>query len=368
MRHSGFFQHQTPAPPLLHDNDKSTDKYESPHKWANEAPRESIAPFEIPTPYSAATAPTVVFSDWSPLTSPSRWTSPKGFLDDSAPLPPYVVPPASSWVPAWSKGQQSPPSPRPFELCDIFPKPIKSFMVPSSPTNFYTSCPRIDSPTIVDRRVEVVYSPASVKFCPPRKRLFQREGHCGGETMLDQLSPSACSPSWIDDGKRDRNIPRYSPPSAMPASPPSTRAYHPSSNSQQDDRFGSAWTVIWVDDVAFKGDAKAKKDSLTGRFKVRVKAYKSSEKCIRAFEKRYKEKPPIHYHGLAPKQIIVVSESNAVELLEYLHRGKEWLASKLIILGSTSGQLRRESRLISATVRNWDQVVGFVGRTLREAT
>mmetsp|Transcript_14094 Transcript_14094/g.13897 ORF Transcript_14094/g.13897 Transcript_14094/m.13897 type:complete len:149 (+) Transcript_14094:3-449(+) len=110
-------------------------------------------------------------------------------------------------------------------------------MVPSSPTNFYTSCPRIDSPTIVDRRVEVVYSPASVKFCPPRKRLFQREGHCGGETMLDQLSPSACSPSWIDDGKRDRNIPRYSPPSAMPASPPSTRAYHPSSNSQQDDRF-----------------------------------------------------------------------------------------------------------------------------------
>lgn len=31
---------------------------------------------------------------------------------------------------------------------------------------------------------------------------------------------------------------------------------------------GSAWTVIWVDDVAFKGDAKAKKDSLTGRFKV----------------------------------------------------------------------------------------------------
>ncbi|KAF4748595.1 hypothetical protein FOZ63_014491, partial [Perkinsus olseni] len=124
--------------------------------------------------------------------------------------------------------------------------------------------------------------------------------------------------------------------------------------------------VIWIDEVAFKSDAKAKKDGLSERFKVRVKAYKSSEKCIRAFDKRYKERPPSYGH--VQKQIIVVSEGNAEELLDYLHRGKEWLAPKLIILGPTSGQLRRRSKLVSATARNWDQLMGVVGRTLREAS
>ncbi|KAF4705578.1 hypothetical protein FOZ63_014071, partial [Perkinsus olseni] len=127
---------------------------------------------------------------------------------------------------------------------------------------------------------------------------------------------------------------------------PSSVVFGNSPNTRQDDHHrmcilfaqtvqsitgSTAWTVIWIDEVAFKSDAKAKKDGLSERFKVRVKAYKSSEKCIRAFDKRYKERPPSYGH--VQKQIIVVSEGNAEELLDYLHRGKEWLAPKLIILG-----------------------------------
>ncbi|EER03482.1 conserved hypothetical protein [Perkinsus marinus ATCC 50983] len=374
-----------PSPPPIIGPPPSPNRAitQSPFNWADEVPGESTASFAMPpTPPSAATAPTVAMGDWSPfVVSRSRWTPPKRDLPESTPELRYAVPSASSWVTTQYKRQKPPPP----ELRDISPGPPPvraSCMVVSSPTvfNATTSCSPIGPPAVIDWSVESIYSPASLKwddgdmngvrgrhsFYPPRRRLFQQIGPATG-TILEDVSPSVCSPVWNGDGVRCAGIPPYSPSaiSANTTSPASMPVYHPSTNTEQDDYLRySAWTVIWIDEVAFKSDSKVKKDSLAEKFKITVKAYKSSEKCIRAFEKRCNKRPPAR----GQKQMIVVSESNAMELLDYLHKGREWLAPKLFILGPTSSQLRRKSRLITATVRNWGQLIGLIGRTLREAS
>ncbi|KAF4673865.1 hypothetical protein FOL47_010013 [Perkinsus chesapeaki] len=380
---------------------------QSPFKWADDIPGDSInMTATAQSPQSAVTAPTVVvgsrtFGDWSPFNTVNRWTPPPPSHVSINPTPSvqYIPPPPPPEVlyhhppPGSTSTKLKRPPP---ELSDVSPTSPYMTHILSSPTlyNVTASSPIGPPGTMVDWRAECVYSPATASsysakwsdndnqyrtttsasrhsFYPPRRRLFHRQGdYDRGATaavnVLDDIS-SSCSPSWNGDGVRCSGIVPYSPTGGiytLPSSPVLKK--NTTEEQQQVDHRNLAWTIIWIDELAFKSDAKAKKDSLSEAYNVRVKAYKSTEKCIRAFDKRYKDKAPSYAH--LNKQIIVVSEGNALELLEYLNNGMEWLAPKLIIIGPSSNQLKRRSKLISATVRDWEQLMGLIGRTIRSAT
>lgn len=144
-----------------------------------------------------------------------------------------------------------------------------------------------------------------------------------------------------------------------PSVPPAAAKAEAESSSSVDDE-NTPPELIWCDECAFRESAAAKKAELEA-LGIRVRGFKSADKCVRSMAKRIEMKK--QKGGAQPKTIALVTERNAT-LIPYLTSRMEEIQLQCIVVLLHQASNKRRCELtfgsvpaIRAIASSWQEAV-----------